>query len=223
MFKNKKFKLVIKILLAVFLTILMCENFVESITSDPTVGRVMHAVMGYITIALLVLHLISNIGFFKSFNKGKWNGKRIALVVTNGLMMISTVLLLLSGMMIMFEKVFKLFDLGGFPTVMHTLASYYLYLIIGVHIGENVRLKKQPVPIIVSCVCIIYGIVSFILLRYYQVILFYNISSYSMDNIFLQLLLLPGILCLGFGITEIIYMLFQKNVKKKEEVKEEKE
>ncbi len=224
MFKNKTFKLVNKILLVVFLTLLMCENFVEGITSDPTAGRVIHAVMGYITLALIIFHFISNIGFFKSLNKGKWNGKRIALVITNGLMMLFMVLILLSGMMIMLEKVFKVLDLGGFPTKMHTLASYYLYLLLGIHVALNIRLKKGLVPILVCCGLVIYGVVSFILLKYYQVIFFYNIYSHSMDNMFLQLLLLPGILCLGFGITEIINMLLQKdNNKKAVEEKEETE
>lgn len=216
--KNKKFKLIIKILLVIFLTILMCENFVEVLTNNLVVARVMHAVIGYITVALIVLHLIPNIGYFKALKKGKYNAKRITMLIINGLMMLSLLIIMLSGMTTMLEKVFNLFDLGGFPTKMHTIATYYLYLLLGLHIGINVRLEKGAISFIAVIAGIAYGITSFILLRYYQVIFFYNPVSHSMNNIFLQLALLPGIITLGFGIVELILMINSSNkIDKKEE------
>ena len=214
--KNKKFKMIVKILLVLFLTILMCENFVESLTNNYTVARIMHAVIGYITIALIILHIIPNIGFFKSITKGNLSGKKIALIIVNGLMMLSLLLIMISGILSMLEKVFNLFNLNGFPTKMHTIATYYLYLLLGFHIGLNMKLEKGALGFVVAIIAIAYGITSFILLKYYQVILFYNPVSYSFNNIFIQLALLPGIIALGFGITEIILMILSN---KKEEEK----
>ena len=132
--------------------------------------------------------------------------------------MLSLLIIILSGMTTMLEKVINLFDLGGFPTKMHTIATYYLYLLLGLHIGINVRLEKGALGFVVAISGIAYGITSFILLKYYQVILFYNPVSHSMNNIFLQLALLPGIIALGFGIVQLILMITAPSkIEKKEE------
>lgn len=231
--KNKNFKLVVKILLVIFLTLLMCENYVEHYLGNQTAGRITHAVIGYMTVALIVLHLISNISFFKSLKKNITPYK-ISLIIVNCLLFIAILGLMVSGMLIMIEKVFKVASLNGIPTVLHSVFTYWLYFVLGFHIGLNIKVSKNLEGYILSGLSLGYGIFAFIILQYYRVMfvttrqypLVYSMPSLGViPGILLQLLLLPGILLIGYGVTTIIRMSLIKknNIEQKENNIEEKE
>ena len=226
--KNKNFKLIVKFLLVIFLTILMCEKYVEHYVGNPTAGRIIHAVVGYMTVALIVLHLISNISFFKSLKKNITPYK-ICLMIVNCLIFVAVLGLMVSGILVMFEKVFKVAELNGVPTILHAVFTYWLYLVLGFHIGLNIKVNKNLEGYILSTLSAAYGIFAFIILKYYRVMfvttreypLVYSMPSLGfIPGIVLQLLLLPGILLIGYGITTIIRMSINK---KKEVIEEQKE
>lgn len=124
-----KFKILVDIAMSIVLFICMSYQFI---------GQEKHEIAGAVMLVLFILHHILNIRWFMGLTKGKYGAQRIFLTAIDFAILITMVLLMISGIR-MSRTVFVFLNLKfiGMETArsIHMVASYLGFLLMGIHIG----------------------------------------------------------------------------------------
>lgn len=126
---NRKLK--IKISIDIIMTIFMLLEMAYQLT-----GNLFHEIAGVTLFGLFFVHNILNIKWYKSFNKGKYNFRRIISAVINLLLLTVMIILMITGIMIS-RDVFAFLGLNGGLTVqqLHSCAAAWGLVFMSIHVG----------------------------------------------------------------------------------------
>lgn len=124
-----KIKILVDIAMSIVLFICMSYQFI---------GQEKHEIAGAVMLVLFILHHILNIRWFMRLSKGKYGTQRIFLTAIDFAILITMLLLMISGIR-MSRTVFAFLDLKfigmGTARSVHMVASYFGFLLFGIHIG----------------------------------------------------------------------------------------
>lgn len=125
---KQKIKVGIDILMTVLLLGLMAYHLT---------GQLMHEWMGVSLFALITIHLILNDGWLRRLHKGEYTPLRIFQTVKNGLIALTFLGLMVSGIM-MSRYVFGFLRVSGGVAIartLHHVSTYWFFVLISMHLG----------------------------------------------------------------------------------------
>lgn len=124
-----KFKILVDIAMSIVLFLCMSYQFI---------GQENHEIAGAVMLVLFILHHILNIRWFGGIAKGKYSSRRIFLTGVDFVMLVTMLLLMISGIR-MSRTVFAFLDLKFIDMEtarsIHMVTSYLGFLLMGIHIG----------------------------------------------------------------------------------------
>ena len=161
----KKIKIVIDILMYLIFVILMGHHITENL---------IHEILGTILFILFIVHHILNYRYYKTIFKGKYNFKRVFLLIIDLLLLISMIGMMISGVIIS-SDVFTFFKLPTtiFGRQLHMVSTSWAFVIMSIHLGLHLgvfinKLNKKMknsvleyVYYLILILIVIYGVYSF--------------------------------------------------------------
>ena len=95
-----------------------------------------HAIFGLILFGLFILHHILNINWYKTLFKGKYNFKRILLLMINIVLCISMIGMIISGFMLSSSALdFSILPIGPEARKLHLLSTSWGFVSMTIHLG----------------------------------------------------------------------------------------
>ena len=161
----KKIKIVIDILMYFIFVILMGHHITENL---------IHEILGTILFILFILHHILNYRYYKTIFKGKYNFKRVFLLIIDLLLLISMIGMMISGVIIS-SDVFSFLNIQTtiFGRQLHMVSTSLAFVIMSIHLGLHLgvfinKLNKKMknsvleyVYYLILILIVIYGVYSF--------------------------------------------------------------
>ena len=161
----KKIKVVIDILMYFIFVILMGHHITENL---------IHEILGTILFILFIVHHILNYRYYKTIFKGKYNFKRVFLLIIDLLLLISMIGMMISGVIIS-SDVFTFLNIPTtiFGRQLHMLSTSWAFVIMSIHLGLHLgvfinKLNKKMknsvleyVYYLILILIVIYGVYSF--------------------------------------------------------------
>ena len=128
--------LIKRLSLDLVMTLLILVEFAYRLT-----GSTLHELIGLAMLTLFIVHGAVNWRWFATLLKGRYAGLRTASVTINAVLLISVLLMLVSGVLNS-DLLFSLtqVELDLLPRELHTAAAYWLLILIGVHLGMHWRM-----------------------------------------------------------------------------------
>ena len=108
----------------------------------PLTGNSVHELIGLVVLGFFIVHNVAlNSRWYASLLKGKYNGRRIAGIVVNLLVLATTVTLVLSGLANS-RLIGGLLGIEGdfLPRKVHTTAAYWFLVLMSIHLGMHWRM-----------------------------------------------------------------------------------
>ena len=126
-------KLITRLSLDFIMTLLILLEFAYRLT-----GRTLHELIGLSMLMLFVVHCAWNWRWIAALLQGKYVGLRIVSMTINALLLITVLLLMVSGVLNS-DLLFSLthVELELLPRELHTAAGYWLLILMGVHLGMH--------------------------------------------------------------------------------------
>lgn len=200
-----KKKLIVDILMFILMILEFSRMYMEPIY---------HEILGIILLILVIIHLILNIRYIKNIPKGKYNLKRIIMVVINILFMILFLLSLIFGILSS-QDLFTFMNVNNMKIVsLHKTLAYISLIILGLHLGINFNamfgkisklIKNNIILYIISLIIIGFGIYSCIHLDIGKHITGKYGFSIVTDNLFINIIEYLSIIMMITIITNFIY------------------
>ena len=161
----KKIKIVIDILMYLIFVILMGHHITENL---------IHEILGTILFILFIVHHILNYKYYKTIFKGKYNFKRVFLLIIDLLLLISMIGMMISAINIS-SDVFAFLNIPTtiFGRQLHMLSTSWAFVIMSIHLGLHLgvfinKLNKKMknsvleyVYYLILILIVIYGVYSF--------------------------------------------------------------
>ena len=161
----KKIKIVIDILMYFIFVILMGHHITENL---------IHEILGTILFILFIVHHILNYRYYKTIFKGKYNFKRVFLLIIDLLLLISMIGMIISAINIS-SDVFTFLNIPTtiFGRQLHMLSTSWAFVIMSIHLGLHLgvfinKLNKKMknsvleyVYYLILILIVIYGVYSF--------------------------------------------------------------
>lgn len=115
----------------------------------PLTGPALHEYAGTVMFLTVVAHQILNARFYRSLARGKYTVQRVVRTAIDCLLNICMILLMVSGiMMSKYAFTFIGFDSGMMAArLVHLCASYWMFVLIGLHIGMHWGMVTGLLPI----------------------------------------------------------------------------
>lgn len=144
-------------------------------------GEAAHEWAGMCIFTLFIFHHFLNRGWYKSLFKGKYNGMRILMIVTN-LLLLGEMFSLMFSAVVLSRYVFSAFPVHGMVWIarkMHMAGAYWSLVLMAFHLGlhwnmiltmftkrkeraENKSQKIRFVPVVLAGLVAVYGLRAFI-------------------------------------------------------------
>lgn len=102
-------------------------------------GQLLHEIAGMAMGVLFIIHTVLNWGWYRHLFSGRMSAFRVYVVCCNLAVLTAMVLLLFSGM-VLSGYIFKFLPVPGSAAIsrnIHLTASYWFYLLAGIHIGNH--------------------------------------------------------------------------------------
>ena len=161
----KKIKIAIDILMYFIFVILMGHHITENL---------IHEILGTILFILFIVHHILNDRYYKTIFKGKYNFKRVFLLIIDLLLLISMIGMMISGVIIS-SDVFTFLNIPTtiFGRQLHMVSTSLAFVIMSIHLGLHLgvfinKLNKKMknsvleyVYYLILILIVIYGVYSF--------------------------------------------------------------
>ena len=161
----KKIKIVIDMLMYFIFVILMGHHITENL---------IHEILGTILFILFIVHHILNYRYYKTIFKGKYNFKRVFLLIIDLLLLISMIGMIISAINIS-SDVFTFLNIPTtiFGRQLHMLSTSWAFVIMSIHLGLHLgvfinKLNKKMknsvleyVYYLILILIVIYGVYSF--------------------------------------------------------------
>ena len=161
----KKIKIVIDILMYFIFVILMGHHITENS---------IHEIFETILFILFIVHHILNYRYYKTIFKGKYNFKRVFLLIIDLLLLISMIGMMISGVIIS-SDVFSFLNIQTtiFGRQLHMVSTSLAFVIMSIHLGLHLgvfinKLNKKMknsvleyVYYLILILIVIYGVYSF--------------------------------------------------------------
>ena len=161
----KKIKIVIDMLMYFIFVILMGHHITENL---------IHEILGTILFILFIVHHILNYRYYKTIFKGKYNFKRVFLLIIDLLLLISMIGMMISGVIIS-SDVFAFLNIPTtiFGRQLHMVSTSLAFVIMSIHLGLHLgvfinKLNKKMknsvleyVYYLILILIVIYGVYSF--------------------------------------------------------------
>lgn len=161
----KKIKIVIDMLMYFIFVILMGHHITENL---------IHEILGTILFILFIVHHILNYRYYKTIFKGKYNFKRVFLLIIDLLLLISMIGMMISAINIS-SDVFTSLNIPTtiFGRQLHMLSTSWAFVIMSIHLGLHLgvfinKLNKKMknsvleyVYYLILILIVIYGVYSF--------------------------------------------------------------
>lgn len=150
-----------KIVVDILLFILMLLEF-SSIYLPPEI----HEIIGILLVVLVIIHLILNRKYLKSIPKGKYNLKRMVMLVINVAFMVVFILTCIFGMLSS-QYTLTFMNIGNLTTIyLHKIFAYLGVILLGLHLGINLtpmfnKMNKRKISYALYLIIIVCGIYSF--------------------------------------------------------------
>lgn len=146
MTKTQRLRMTIDITMTILSIILMGGNYLFP-------ADIVHEILGVGLFVLWGVHIALNRRWYGAIFRGKYNPYRVMQTIINCCILISTIFLMISGI-ILSNHVFTFLNIQGglgFARIAHLLASHWYYLFMSMHIGMHVGMiankMRQPAPI----------------------------------------------------------------------------
>lgn len=109
-------------------------------TATNKTESLLHEICGITLFICIALHLILNRKWFTRIFKGKYSGSRIALTVTDVLLIVTVALIIISSVIIS-RYIFSFLDATGtlLARRIHLVATAWMLMICGVHYGLHLK------------------------------------------------------------------------------------
>ena len=161
----KKIKIVIDMLMYFIFVILMGHHITENL---------IHEILGTILFILFIVHHILNYRYYKTTFKGKYNFKRVFLLIIDLLLLIAMIGMMISGVIIS-SDVFTFLNIQTtiFGRKLHMISTSWAFVIMSIHLGLHLgvfinKLNKKMknsvleyVYYLILILIVIYGVYSF--------------------------------------------------------------
>lgn len=125
-----------KRIVKIVIDILMFFVFVYLMAYRPGSGLLPHGIFGTILFTLFIVHHILNINWYKAIPKGKYNARRIFLLVIDVLLFVCMILMAISSMslsgMIFYNSPFPLSMWGR---ALHSVSNAWGFTLMAIHVG----------------------------------------------------------------------------------------
>ena len=185
---NMKKKLIVDILMFILMLLEFQRGYINTLY---------HEIFGIALLILVIIHLILNINFIKNLFKGKYNLKRIIILIINIGFLITFTLSMIFGILSS-QDLLKFLSINSLKIIkLHKICSYITLIFMGLHLGINFNtmfgkinshIKNKIIIYIIDIVIFLYGIYSFIDLKILKHITgTYGFSLYN-KNIFINIL-----------------------------------
>lgn len=200
-----------KLIVDILLFILMILEF-----SRPYMNTLYHEIIGILLLMLFIVHLIFNINYIKNIIKGKYNLKRIIMLIINATFIVTFLLSLIFGILSS-QDLLKFLSVNNMSIIsLHKILSYISLIIMGLHLGINFNAMFNPVIKMINNNFIIYlvdiVIIGFGIYSWYHLDLWNHITgkygfSIVTGNIVINTL---EYLCIVLMITIIINIIYKR-------------
>lgn len=214
----KKIKMIIDITMYLLFIILMGHHITDNL---------IHEILGTILFVLFIVHHILNYRYYKTIFKGKYNAKRVFILVVDLLLFICMICMIISAINISSD----VFSFLNIPTKiwgrkLHMLSTSWGFVLMSVHVGLHLNIlisklnKKMKgstfeyVYYLILILLLVYGIYSFIKLNFISDMFLLNAFKYHDFNespIIFYLHVISSSLFIGLSINYI------SNIKRKKE------
>lgn len=183
-FKIKKIKVFIDIVMYIALILLMCEHSLVGLT---------HEVLGIILFILFIMHNALNYRWYKLILKRKINSKMIPSLIINFLIFVTLIILILSSFMIS-GYVFKglISSNSMLSRGLHMVSSIWFYILVSIHLGLHLnamlyKIKGKLYFIILEAIIILSGLIVFIFIDKMYEEMFYLTSFKNYREVILPI------------------------------------
>ena len=214
----KKIKMIIDIVMYLLFIILMGHHITDNL---------IHEILGTTLFVLFIVHHILNYRYYKTIFKGKYNAKRVFILVVDLLLFICMICMIISAINISSD----VFSFLNIPTKiwgrkLHMLSTSWGFVLMNVHVGLHLNIlisklnKKMKgstfeyVYYLILILLLVYGIYSFIKLNFISDMFLLNAFKYydfSESPIIFYLHVISSSLFIGLSINYI------SNIKRKKE------
>lgn len=174
----KKIKIVIDMLMYFIFVILMGHHITENL---------IHEILGTILFILFIVHHILNYRYYKTIFKGKYNFKRVFLLIIDLLLLISMIGMMISAINIS-SDVFTFLNIPTtiFGRQLHMVSTSWAFVIMSIHLGLHLgvfinKLNKKMknsvleyVYYLILILIVIYGVYSFKKLNFISDMFLFN-------------------------------------------------
>lgn len=184
---------------------------------------IFHELIGVILLILVITHLILNINYIKQIPKGKYNLKRIIMLIINAIFMTTFLLSLIFGILSS-QDLLKFMNVNNMTIIrLHKSLAYISLIFMGLHLGINFnamfgkilnKFKNDIYLYIIGIVIVVVGIYSFISLDLFNHITGKYGFSMVTGNIFINILEYLSVIMM---ITIIMNFIYKRIGEKKNE------
>lgn len=129
-------KLLIKLVIDFFMTVLMPAAMAYNVT-----GNTIHELLGVSLFTLFIVHNILNRRWYQTVLKRRHNARRVLNTAVNLLLLVMVLMLIVSSVLIS-RSVFAFIPVYGglIARQIHTLATYWGFILISIHLGMHWRM-----------------------------------------------------------------------------------
>ena len=200
-----------KLFIDILMFILMLLEFSKGYLSN-----ILHEIIGIILLLLLIIHLILNRTYLKNIPKGKYNTKRIIIIIVDSIFILSYVISIILGILTSEELFISLNVHSISITKLHKIISYLNVILLGLHLGINftfifgkLTFKNKYLNYFISFIFLIYGIYSFIKIDLYNHLIgIYQYGNIE-GNLFVNIARYLGIIIMLSIITNYLYKIIK--------------
>lgn len=183
-------KRIIDILMIITFTLLMCFSHT---------GLYVHRVLGIIFIILFLIHNLLNINYYKILFKGKYNKRRIFMIIIDSLLLLMALMMIISVILIINNYMIEI------GRILYIISSYSMYMLCGMHIGIHFNNKKEIINYVLIIFGILFGINGFIKRKIISKLLLRSMFPvYYDESILISIIDYLGILILFGTIAKLI-------------------
>ena len=170
----------------------------------------LHEWGGILLILCILLHLVANRKWFKNLPKGKYNMHRRIVAITD-IALIAFVILIAVSSPVISEYIFPSLNLTGsaWGRKIHLVGTAWLFLLCGVHYGMHITAGKRNIALYVAGA---FGVVSFVVLRFYERLFLISEFAYAPDVPWWCIYLMHGLIFSAFlAVGNVIKSIIKKN------------
>ena len=175
---------------------------------------IIHEIIGIVLLILVVIHLLLNKSYLKNITKGKYNFKRILVLIINVLFMLTFFVSMICGILSS-QDLLKFISVDNLIIIkLHKILSYFCLVFMGLHLGINfnsmfgklfIKIKNKIIIYISYLIVIIFGIYSWINLEFWNHLIGRYGFGVVSGNIFINILEFISVVLMITILTNIIY------------------